>query len=155
MKNFQILSLLLLVSVCFQVHPLAADVCVFERVAVAAAQATYDAARADFLEIQAKVRVLQTKMKFGSSQTWYTDALELAQTEQDLLAQAAVCDGTYISLQYLVSDLVACEVSAHRCSGCNTLIERAGMSGHRSLLCAANHVCQCGITYFAPITSWE
>lgn len=35
--------------------------------------------------------------------------------------------------------LEACEARYHRCSGCNTLIESEGMTGHRPLLCAANH----------------
>ena len=85
------------------------------------------------------------KLKEGlSPQTpgWLSEAdkvLQLAALRHNLDEAIDALNQAEAARNTAKAALDACEAKYHKCSGCGDLIASEGITGHRSLLCSANH----------------
>ena len=68
-----------------------------------------------------------------------SNVLDLYALRLQLEVAIAAYDSTKDARDAAKAALDACETTYHKCSGCGDLIASEGITGHRSLLCSANH----------------
>ena len=138
MKKFFVSSLLLLVTPMFLFS--AQDPCSEYRTAMVEA-------RARATELENKINELVAEAEDVIFQLTKTQVLRIVLELTDKLRQLKR-EISRLKVQYDIYNekagwnqilLEACEARYHRCNGCGLLIEAEGITGHRSLLCPANH----------------
>ena len=144
MKNVLIFSIIFLVTLLFFQFGIGrveacTDPCASEREEMQLKQEWYDEALAEVQRLEVEMAKVTQRIKNLFTGKSMADVVRARELKEAFPIAVNIANMYYGELQAAKTALKECEAKYHKCSGCGCLIESEGMTGHRSLLCSANH----------------